>query len=241
MQNYSLLVHEEPKSPISEAYRVLRTNIQFSNVDSSLKVVAITSAGPNEGKSTTVSNLAISFAQTGNKVLLVDGDLRLPSIHNIYNLSNQTGLVNILAKQEVIGNCVQATLVENLFVLTSGPTPPNPSELLQSVSMRNFLNEVEGIFDIVLIDTPPVGNVTDAAILSSLVDGIILVAASGKVKIDEIKRAKEILQKVNSNIIGVVLNKLGKKANGSYYYYYYGEKSGVDGKKKGKHRKEDKK
>jgi len=186
-----------------------------------LKIMAITSSGPNEGKSTTASNLAITFAQAGSKVLLVDGDLRLPSIHKIYNLSNQVGLVNIIAKQATIESCTHETLVENLFVITSGPIPPNPSELLQSESMRNFIDEVEEVFDIVLIDTPPVGHVTDAAILSSMVDGIILVAASGKVKINEIKRAKDILKKVNSNILGVVLNKLDKKSNSNYYYYDY--------------------
>jgi capsular exopolysaccharide synthesis family protein len=186
-----------------------------------LKALAITSSGPGEGKTTTISNLAITFAQTGSKVLLVDGDLRKPSIHKLYGLTNSTGLVNILAKQVSLSSCIQGTLVENLFVLTSGPTPPNPSELLQSDSMRKFVNEVYGIFDVILIDTPPVCNVTDAAILSSLVDGIILVAASGKVKIEELKRAKDILDKVNANIIGVVLNKLDKNSNRSYYNNYY--------------------
>jgi capsular exopolysaccharide family len=221
LKNFSLLVHEEPKSPISEAYRVLRTNIQFSNFDMPLKVIAITSAGPGEGKSTTVSNLAITFAQAGSKVLLVDGDLRKPMIHKLYSLPNQTGLVNILARQLPMESCLQNTFVENLFVLTCGPIPPYPSELLQSENMRLFLDEAEGAFDIILIDTPPVGNVADAAILSSFIDGIILVAASGKVKIDNIKRAKDILEKVSANIIGVVLNKLDKTANKNYYNYYF--------------------
>jgi len=234
MQSFSLLVHEKPKSPVSEAYRVLRTNIQYSNVDMPLRVLAITSSGPGEGKSTTISNLAITFAQTGSKVLLVDGDLRKPSIHKFYDLPNQTGLVNILAKQASAGSCIHDTLVENLFILTSGPTPPNPSELLQSDSMRKFLSEIEEIFDVVLIDTPPVCNVTDAAILSSVVDGIILVAASGKVKIDQIKRAKDILDRVNANIIGVVLNKLDKNSNRNYYYTYYsyGDETETTGKKR---------
>lgn len=221
MQNYSLLVHEKPKSPISEAYRVLRTNIQFSSVDKPLRVLAVTSSSPNEGKSTTISNLAITFAQSGSKVLLVDADLRKPTIHKLYEYTNQIGLVNILAKKDTMGNCIHESLVENLYVLTSGPIPPNPSELLQSESMRRFIEEVKEIFDIILIDTPPVGSVTDAAILSSMVDGMILVAASGQVKIDELTRSKELLEKVNANIIGVVLNKLDKNAQGNYYYYYY--------------------
>ena len=237
MQNYSLLVHEKPKSPISEAYRVLRTNIQFSSVDKPLKVIAITSSGPNEGKSTTISNLAITFAQSGSKVLIVDADLRKPTIHKLYDFRNQLGLVNILAKKEALGICIHDTLVDNLYVLTSGPIPPNPSELLQSESMKKFLDEVTEIFDIVLIDTPPVGSVTDAAILSSMVDGIILVAASGQVKIDEIKRSKELLEKVNANIIGVVLNKLDKNAQGNYYYYYYYYYGETDDPKMNKKRK----
>jgi len=232
-----LLVHEKPKSPISEAYRVLRTNIQFSSVDKPLKVIAITSSGPNEGKSTTISNLAITFAQSGSKVLIVDADLRKPTIHKLYDFRNQLGLVNILAKKEALGICIHDTLVDNLYVLTSGPIPPNPSELLQSESMKKFLDEVTEIFDIVLIDTPPVGSVTDAAILSSMVDGIILVAASGQVKIDEIKRSKELLEKVNANIIGVVLNKLDKNAQGNYYYYYYYYYGETDDPKMNKKRK----
>lgn len=223
--NNSLIVYEKPKSPVSEAYRVLRTNIQFANVDMPLKALAITSSGPGEGKTTTISNLAITFAQTGSKVLLVDGDLRKPSIHKVYELSNSTGLVNVLAKQVSLSSCIQETFIENLFILTSGPTPPNPSELLQSDSMQKFVADVGELFDVVLIDTPPVCNVTDAAILSSLMDGIILVAASGKVKIENIKRAKDILDKVNANIVGVVLNKLDKNSNRGYYnsYYSYGD------------------
>lgn len=239
MKNISFIVHEEPKSPVSEAYRLLRTNIQYSNVDMPLKVLAITSSRPGEGKSTTISNLAITFAQTGSKVLLVDADLRKPTIHKLYNLPNQVGLVNILAKQASIGNCAHATMVENLFVITSGPIPPNPSELLQSESMRKFVDEVEGVFDIVLIDTPPVCTVTDAAILASFIDGIILVAASGKVKIDEIKRAKDILEKVNAYITGVVLNKLDRAANRNYYdNYYYDENYKTIRKRKKKKQKE---
>lgn len=236
MKNNSILVHEEPKSPMSEAYRVLRTNIQFSNFEMPLKVIAITSAGPGEGKSTTISNLAITFAQAGSKVLLVDGDLRKPALHKLYNLPNHTGLVNILAKQVTAESCIQLSFIENLYVLTSGPIPPNPSELLQSENMRHFLDEMEGAFDIVLIDTPPVCNIADAAILSSCIDGIIIVAASGKVKIDDIKRAKDILEKVSANIIGVVLNKLDKSANKHYYnnYYNYYENDSTDEKKKKK-------
>lgn len=237
MQNNSLLVHEKPKSPISEAYRVLRTNLQYSSVDKSLQVLAVTSSGPNEGKSTTISNLAITFAQSGSKVLLVDADLRKPTVHKLYNFTNQLGLVNILVKKEPLGNCIHDTVIENLYVMTSGPIPPNPSELIQSERMHKFLNEVKELFDIILIDTPPVGSVTDAAVLSPMIDGILLVAASGQVKIDEIVRSKELLEKVNANILGVVLNKLDKNAQGNYYYYYYyyyGENDTAPTKKKRK-------
>lgn len=244
MQNNSLLAHEKPKSPISEAYRVLRTNIQFSSIDKPVKVIAVTSSGPGEGKSTTISNLAVTFAQSGNKVLLIDSDLRKPRLHKIFGMPNQVGLVNVLTRQESIEGAVQQSLAENLYVLSSGPIPPNPSELLQSQSMKNFLKEASEKFDIILIDTPPVGTVTDAAILSSMVDGMVLVAASAQVRIEELKRSKELLEKVNANILGVVLNKLDKNAQGNYYYYYYyyyGEDSGrtPEKRKKKKPRKEE--
>lgn len=221
MDSNTLIAHSNPKSPISEAYRVLRTNIQFSSADKPLKVIVVTSTGPGEGKTTTIVNLAITFAQSGSRVLLIDADMRKPRIHKVFDFSNQSGLVNILVQREDYTKFVHKIDIENLDIVTSGPIPPNPSELLTSNSMRQFIQKIREDYDVIFIDAPPVGSVTDAAILSTIVDGTVLVAASGQVQIDAIKRSKELLEQVNANIVGVVLNKLDKNAQGNYYYYYY--------------------
>lgn len=237
-----LITYSNPKSPISEAYRVLRTNIQFSSVDNPLKTIVVTSAGPGEGKTTTIANLAITFAQSGSKTLLIDGDLRKPRLHKHFGFSNDSGITTILARRENYTKHLHEGPVENLHVLVSGPVPPNPSELLSSNSMKQLIVSLKEDYDMVLIDAPPVGTVTDAAILSTLVDGTILVASSGHVEIEAIQRARDLLDKVNANIIGVVLNKLAKNAQGNYYYYYYyyyGEDEEQDVKKR--HRKRRKK
>lgn len=219
----ALIVHSNPKSPISEAYRVLRTNIQFASVDNPLKMIVVTSAGQGEGKTTTIVNLAVTFAQSGSKTLLIDGDLRKPKVHRTFDLLNKFGLTTILAAQDKANykEYIHGVDIENLHVLTSGPTPPNPSELLASNSMKAFLERVREEYDIILIDSPPIGTVTDPAILSTCVDGTILVAASSQVEVAALRQAKELLERVNANIIGVVLNKIDIKNKGNYYYYYY--------------------
>lgn len=235
----SLISHSNPKSPISEAYRVARTNIQFSSIDKPVKVIVVTSSGPGEGKTTTTANLAITFAQSGSKVLLIDADLRKPRVHKLFGLTNQKGLSNILANREDYNDYVNISPAENLHVITCGAIPPNPSELLSTNAMKQFIEKVKNDYDIVFVDTPPVGTVTDAAILSTVADGTILVASSGKVEVDAAKRAKLLLENVNANILGVVLNMLDKNAQGNYYYYsyyYYGE-SGSDIPKKIRKRK----
>lgn len=221
-----LITHSSPKSPISEAYRVLRTNIQYSGIDKALKTIVVTSSGPREGKTTTIINLAITFAQMGSKVLLVDADLRKPRIHRMMEVSNSRGLTNIIALHDDYQNNLLQCEIENLDIITSGAIPPNPSELLNSNSMKQFVEKVREDYDIVFIDSPPICSVTDAAILSTIVDGTILVVASGRVESDALIRAKELLNKVNANIIGAVLNMVGKSVQGNYYYYYsyYGDK-----------------
>jgi protein-tyrosine kinase len=221
----ALIVHDNPKSPIAEAYRVLRTNIQFSNVDKENKIIVVTSAGPSEGKTTTISNLAITFAQSGSKVLLIDGDLRKPKVHKTFFISNNVGMTTVLTQHFDYKTCLNQTKIENMDIMTSGPIPPNPSELLSSNSMKQLIETIRQDYDIVLIDSPPIGAVTDAAVLSTITDGIILVTASGQVEIDQAQSAKELLQKVNANIIGVVLNKVSRDERGSYYYYYEEEES----------------
>lgn len=234
-----IIVHADPKSPISEAYRVLRTNIQYSSFDRPLKTIVVTSSVPFEGKTTTIVNLAVIFAQMGSKVLLIDSDLRKPQIHKLFGMSNRNGLTNFLAIHDSYTEYLRKCDIANLDILTSGTIPPNPSELLMSNSMKEFISRAAEDYDMVFMDAPPIGNVTDAAIISTIVDGTILVASSGTVEIDAFRRAKELLGKVNANIIGVVLNKLNKRAkeNKYYYnYYYYGEDSQGKPHKRRKHK-----
>lgn len=231
----TLITHTNPKSPISEAYRVLRTNIQYSSADKPLKIIVVTSSGPGEGKTTTICNLAVLFAQMGSKTLLIDGDLRKPRLHKIFGMENRQGLSNILVSRDDYLNYVKKCPIKKLDIITCGVIPPNPSELLTSNAMQQFIETVRADYDMVFIDAPPVGSVTDAAVLSTIVDGIILVAASGTVEIDALVRSKELLEKVNANIIGVVLNKLDKNSRGNYYYYYYyyyGENGEFESRKK---------
>ena len=242
----SLIVHNNPKSPAAEAYRVLRTNIQFASVDKPIKVIAVTSAGPEEGKTTTVTNLAISFAQSGNKVLLIDADLRRPRVHKSFDLPNDTGVTTVLAQHADFRTCITECKIDNLYILTSGLIPPNPSELLSSNAMKSLIMQLREDFDMILLDSPPVGIVTDAAILSTIADGTILVVSSGKIEIEAAQRAKELLQKVDANILGVVLNNVKKNRKNSYYYNYYdardceGEKTVNKKHKKKKHKKKNK-
>lgn len=216
----SLITSKDPKSPISEQYRTIRTNIQFSSVDKEMKTIVVTSAGPSEGKSTTVANLAVAFAQQGKKVLLVDADLRKPTVHYSFNITNTFGLSSALTKQSKLEDVIKESLEENLYVLTSGPIPPNPAELLGSKAMELFMEQVQDDFDVVLYDTPPLLAVTDAQIMASKCDGTILVVSSGKTETEQAVKAKELLAAANSHIIGVVLN--NKKLQSNNYYYYYG-------------------
>ena len=216
-----LILHSNPKSPVSEAYRVLRTNIQYSSVDKPIKSVVVTSSGPGEGKTTTVTNMAIAFAQSGAKVLLIDGDLRKPRIHKIFGIASGKGLSNLLITKAELDNYVNQTDIPNLYVLPCGTIPPNPSELLSSNAMRQFMEDICSRYDMVFIDAPPVGAVTDAAVLSTICDGVVIVAASGVVEDYALLRAKELLNNVNANIIGVVLNRIKKSSSASYHYYYY--------------------
>lgn len=218
-----LITFESPRSPITEQYRTLRTNIQFASVDAELKTILVTSTGPNEGKSTTIANLAIVFAQQGKKVLLVDTDLRKPTVHYTFLLNNVRGLTTILTKQSTLLDVVNKTEIENLSVLSSGPIPPNPAELIGSIAMANFIEEAKTYFDLILFDTPPVLAVADAQILSNICDGTILVVASGSTEKDAAIKSRDLLNSSKAKLLGTVLNKV--KANDSQYYYYYGQKN----------------
>jgi capsular exopolysaccharide synthesis family protein len=213
-----------PKSPISEAYRTLRTNVDFSAIDEPLRVIMLTSAGPGEGKSTTAANLAVAYAQSDKKTLLIDADLRKPTLHHTFTRSNRWGLTNIIADQRKEKEVICETDINNLHILTSGPIPPNPSEILASRKMSVLLEELKFTYDMIIIDTPPALAVTDAQIVATKCDGVILVIDSGKVKREVAMKVKSNLEHVKARILGAVLNNIDRKNGESYYYYYYGKK-----------------
>ncbi len=219
MMDPRIIVYNSPKSPNAEAYRTIRSNIRFSSTDREIKSILLTSSGPEEGKSLTCVNLAVAFAAAETKVLLMDADLRKPNLHRIMNINKKEGLTNILSERKDYKAFISKTEIPNLEVLFCGPTPPNPSEMLSSKAMKSLMEQLKSEYDMVIVDTPPVGLVTDAQVLSTLVDGVILVVASEKAKIEAVRNAKELMQNVNSNILGVILNRVRKKEKGYYYSY----------------------
>lgn len=218
-----LIASSDPKSPIAEAYRTLRTNIQFAAIDKELKTLMVTSTGAGEGKSTTISNLAIVMAQSDMDVLLVDADLRKPTVHHTFLVSNQRGLSTVVTGRDSLDDALSETRVPNLSVIPSGPIPPNPAELLNSVKMNSFIREATGRFDAVLFDAPPVLAVTDAQILAAKVDGVILVIHAGVTPREQALKAKAQLMNVKAKLLGAVLNNK-HMSDGGDYYYYYGER-----------------
>ena len=231
-----LITHLAPKSPISEAYRTLRTNIQYTKIDRPIKSALVSSSGPGEGKSTSVANLAITFAQMGTKTLLVDTDLRRPVLHAIFGQSNSDGLTNILVGKITFEQGIKPLMIDNLDLVTSGTLPPNPSELLASGAMDTFLQEATARYGIILFDSPPVIAVTDAAVLARKLDGVVLVVKSGGTGRDALLRSRILLNNVNAHILGILVNGVHvDHMYGSYYYYYHYYYYG-DGKhkKKGK-------
>lgn len=215
-------------SPIAEAYRKVRTNLQFMNLDRNLKKVMVTSAGPSEGKSSVTGNLGLSLAGAGHKVLIVDCDFRKPRQHRFFGVSNAVGAMEVLLGEEAIKEVIQKTEEDYLDLLTTGQIPPNPSEVLGSKRFVDMIGDLEEDYDFILLDTPPVGMVTDAAVLSRMVDGTILVAAVGHEDIRALEQAKIQLEDVGGKILGVIMNKVPVDEGGYYGYiynhYYYGEK-----------------
>jgi capsular exopolysaccharide synthesis family protein len=218
-----LIASLDPKSPISEQYRTIRTNIQYSSVDNEIHTLMVTSSGPGEGKSTSAANLAVVFSQLGKRVLLVDADLRKPTAHRTFGVNNLFGFTTVLTKQATLEKTVIETEEKELFILTSGPVPPNPAELLSSKSMEQFIEEARELFDYVIFDTPPLLAVADPQIIANKVDGSIFVVSSGKTQFELAIKAKELLENAQSKLLGVILN--NKEMNSNDYYYYYGAKN----------------
>lgn len=225
------VVEEKPKSIEAESYRTLRTNIQYSSVDSKIKSIVVTSANPQEGKSTVSGNLGLAFAQNGEKVIIVDCDLRKPSIHKKFKLSNLCGLSEVIIGKEPIENVIQE-YKPNLHILPSGKIPPNPSEMISSAAMNNLLEELKENYDVIIIDSPPIENFTDGQILSTKADGALLVIKVGESKVESVKEAKNLLNRVGANIIGLVMNYVS--TDKKKYYYYYDAEKGKTKKRKSK-------
>lgn len=232
MEGINLIAHNDLKNPATEAYRVIRTSIQFAQAGKELKTLAVTSCIPNDGKSMTAANLAVVLTQAGKSVLLIDCDMRNPTVHKNFNLSNKVGLSSCISMGTALSDAVQKTSIEGLYALTGGVIPPNPSELLGSEQMKNVLQRAKEQYDYVLIDTPPVMPVTDALIVSRFVDGMILVIASAEVKVEMARDVKNQLVNAGANILGVVLNKVRSEHHGYGYYYYYGSKEASNGERK---------
>lgn len=221
-----LITISKPQHIISEQFRTVRTNLSFSMPDKDLKTLLVTSSIPNEGKSTSSANLGVVFAKEGKKVLLVDADMRKPTLHFTFPMVNTYGLSTILTRQHEYIEAIEITEVEGLYIIPAGPIPPNPSELLSSKNMEYFIQSVIQEFDLIIFDAPPVLSVSDAQILANKCDGTLMIVNSGHVDKSEVVKAKAALQASQANILGVVLNNF-KLPKSKYYYedYAYKRKS----------------
>lgn len=218
---YPLIMDMNPRSFIAESYRSLRTNIEFSSFDDELKTIVVTSAKPEEGKTTTAVNMAVAFAQAGKNVVLIDADLRKPSIHHIFNKHNQGGLSNLIAQKHLLIEMIQETHIDNLSVITSGPVPPNPSEMLSSHYFTEILDELKARYSIIIIDSAPALTVTDAQIVAAKCDGVILVVNPGKTKRNALVKVKEQFERVNARLLGAVFNKVKPNKRNKQEDFYY--------------------
>ncbi|HEY3414957.1 MAG TPA: polysaccharide biosynthesis tyrosine autokinase [Armatimonadota bacterium] len=223
------LVHAGTLSGVAEAFRMVRSNIKFMAVDKSLRTIMVTSAGKGEGKSTTAANLAIALAQDGRNVVLVDGDLRRPSVHKQFGVPNATGLTNAIVGGLPTGEVSLDVGLENLRIVTAGPIPPNPAELLDSERFAKIVEELRAAYDIVVFDAPPVLGVADASVLGGRCDGVVLVVAAGEVEKKAARRTVQMLQQARAHILGVVLNKIDQRHGEYYYDYYYYQYHSDDG------------
>lgn len=234
---YRLAALLYPRSGVAEAYRTLRANIEFASVDAPIRTLLVTSSIPGEGKTITASNLAVVFAQAGRRVLLVDADLRKPGIHVVFDLPNAHGLTTLLRSDEVSLDAIaQTTEQENLRILTTGPLPPNPAELLGSQRMRTVLDGLNAGGDLLIFDSPPLQAVTDSAILSSFVDGTLFVIDAGRGRRDAVRQGREALARAGANVLGAVLIGIPARARSDYADYYggfYGSEAGPEKRVRG--------
>jgi capsular exopolysaccharide synthesis family protein len=226
-----LIAHYRPLSPLTESYRHLRTKMSYLQVDKTLRCIIVTSANPKEGKTTTTCNLAISYAQTDKKVLLIDADMRLARVHTTFGIPNTIGLNEYMFGKATADEVIYKNVLPNLDIVTRGMRPPNPAEILGSKRMKDFIAHMKERYDIVLIDTPPLLAVTDAAILATEADGVIVVVAAGETQMPGLERAADFLSGIGVKMLGVILNKFdARQAYGGYYsdshYGYYGYESG---------------
>lgn len=216
-----IVVATQPQSAASEQFRTIRTNIMYSSIDQPIRSVLFTSATPGAGKSTVVANMAIAYAQAGKKTLLLDADLRRPTSHYTFEVLNQKGLSTAIVKEVPLETLIRSTEFEKLDLITSGPIPPNPSELLSSRRMEQFMNDLAIHYEMIIIDSPPLLSVTDAQLLSKRSDGVVLVTNVEDNNRDQLLEAKDLLYKADANIIGLVLNNRDMKQGASGQYYYY--------------------
>lgn len=215
-----LICYSDPKNPAAEAFRTLRTNIKFTSQGEHYKTLMITSAEPGEGKTTTITNLAIVLSQSGIRLILLDGDMRKPALHRVFRLDNERGLSDLLFNRAEIDEVIQRIPDIDIDVITAGPIPANPAELISSPQMQLILEQLQHRYDMVLIDAPPILPVTDSQLFATMVQGVLLVVRSGKVKMIHVKKAKMLLEHVGANLIGAVLNDKNVSKNKDYYYEY---------------------
>lgn len=213
-----LIVLEDSKAYDAELYKLVRTNLDFLCSDMAYKKILFTSTQPSEGKTTTISNIAVSFALVGKKVLLIDCDLRKPRLHKVFGVSNDSGLTNYLVKDTSVTEVIKQTDIKGLYLMTSGPKPPNPNTLLMSNKLGPFLDEAEETFDIILVDAPPLLPVADSLTLTRVVDGVVMVVASKEAKKVDLINGVKSIDNLKKPLLGVVLTKV--KVNGRQYYYY---------------------
>jgi len=232
-----LITIHDSRSSASESYRGIRTGILFSTPGKTPRTILVTSSGSGEGKSITAANIAAVMAQSGTKVLLVDADMRKPRQHRIFGKKNEKGLTNILVGEEDWKSSVNSTSIKGLDYITVGPIPPNPAELVGSERMREMMETFLEQYDRVILDSPPIMAVTDPLVLSKMVDGVVLVLSAGVATKDQVKRARQQLQTVQANILGVVLNNIDTAKDGYYYNYQYYHYYAEDKSKSKRHRK----